>query len=197
MNNGIKVLRLIVCIILLAALAACGVNEQSGDELAQLNQQISALEAQVVVLEEELAQAQGGGGYEGEGGYEDEYEAGFVDLGSLLDGICGSDEVLAPFPALITNAYISEAGCMLHIDRLEYNPNYTPGSGGDETYLLNAEAVSEEIDGSYAYAQYDARVEGEISQSFADYVASFEEGAQFTLYMLGDELVLVSEILVP
>ena len=195
MNNGIKVLRLIVCIILLAALAACGVNEQSGDELAQLNQQISALEAQVVVLEEELAQAQSGGGYEGD--YEGETESSYVDIETLLLHISSSGDELTTVPALITNAYISEAGCVLHIDRLEYNPNYTPGSGGDETYLLNAEAVSEELDGSYAYAQYDGRVEGEISQNFADYVASFEEGAQFTLYMLGDELVLVSEILVP
>ena len=197
MNMWMKTFRLIVCIILLAALAACGVNAQSSDELAQLNQQISALEAQVVVLEEELVQAQNGGGYEGEGDYEGEAEAGFVDVGSLLDQIGGSDEELTPIPALITEAYISEAGCVLTIDRLEYNPNYTPGSGGDEIYLVNAEAVSEELDGSYAYAQYDVRLEGEINQNFADYVARFEDGAQFTLYMLGDELVLVSEIFVP
>ena len=193
MNNWIKMLRLIVCMILLVTLCACGVSDQSSDEMAQLNQQISALEAQVVVLEEELAQAQGS--YEGD--YEGETESSYADIESLLLDISNSDEELTPVPALITSAYNSEAGCTLTLDRLEINPNYTPGGGGDETYLINPEAVTEEMDGSYAYAQYDGRIEGEISQRFADYVASFEDGAQFTLYMLGDELVLVSEILVP
>lgn len=194
---GMKVLRLIVCVILLAALTACGASEQSNSELEQLNQQISSLEAQVVVLEEQLAQTQGGSDFEGEGDYEGETQSSYPDIESLVQRISTSGETLTSFPVLITEAYISEAGCVLHIDRLEYNPNYTPGGEGDETYLINPEVISEELDGSSAYAQYNGRVEGEISQSLADYVASFEGGAQFTLYMLGDELVLVSEILVP
>ncbi len=195
MNNWMKAIRLVICIILLVTLCACGATSQSSEDVAQLNQQISQLEAQIVVLEEQLAEAQGGEGYEGD--YEGEFEIGFPDIESLLDQVESSGEALASFPALITETDLSEAGCVLHIDRLEYNPNFTPGGEGGGPYLLNAKAVSEEIDGSFAYAQYNGHVEGEISQKFADYVAGSEGGVQCTLYMLGDELVLVSEILVP
>lgn len=190
-----KFLRLTLCVILLAVLCACGTSEQQGDELEQLNRQISALEAQVVVLEEALAQAQGEGGYEG--AYEGESETDYIDVGGLLDRISSSGVPLTSFPALVIGAEVSEGGCTLTIDRLENNPDFTPGSTGDEQYLLNAEAIPEQIDASYAYAQYDMRVEGEISQRFADYAAGFEGGAQFTLYMLEDELVYASEVLVP
>lgn len=196
-----KILRLAVCVILFAALCACGAAGQNSsgqpdsNELEELNRQISALEAQIVVLEEELSQVQGEGGYEGDSGGETGTDC--IDVGGLLDRVSESDMLLTSFPARVTGAEVSEAGCTLTIDRLEYNPDFTPGASGDELYLENAEAVPEQIDASYAYAQYDGRVEAEISQRFADYAASFEGGAQFTLYMLGGELVLASEILVP
>jgi len=196
MDNWIKGLRVIVCIILLAALCACSaVGQSSGQpyssELEDRDRQITSLEAQIVVLEEQLSEAQGGMDYEGE------YGAASVDLGNLLDQIESSDEKLVSYPALVLSANVSEAGCTLTIDRLEYNPNFEIGGAGDEGYLLNAEAVTEEIDASFAYAQFNGRTEGEVSEAFADYIQTFGGGAQFTLYTLGGELVLVSEITLP
>ncbi len=195
MNNRFKGLRMVVCVILLIELCACSAEQtrqtaQKG-ELEQLSQQISSLEAQIVVLEEELAQYQDGENYEGENGSDT------LDVEFLLQRISESGELLDVIPALVTGAKVSEEGCTLKIDRLEYNPDFTPGGEGEGTYLLNAEAVTEDIDAGLAYAQYDARTEGEISERFAEYIAASEEGVQFTLYMLGDELVLASEILVP
>ena len=193
MDNWIKGMRVIICLILLAALCACstGVQTASQDEIEQMNQQISALEAQIVVLEEQLAQTPGGEDYEGEG------QSDFIDVESLLHRISSSDEALTSFPVLITGGSVSEEGCTLKFDRLEYNPDFTPGGTSDEEYLLNTEEIEEEIDASWAYAQYDGRVTDEIGEDFMDYVASMGMNVPFTLYMLGDELVLASEILVP
>ncbi len=197
MDNWIKAIRVMICTVLLAALCACSaVGQSSGSqpyssELEDRDQQISALEAQIVVLEEQLAETQGGMDYEGEDSVES------IDLGGLLDRITDSGESLESFPALVLSADVSEAGCTLTIDRLEYNPDFEIGGTAEGEYLLNPEAMTEEIDASYAYAQFDGRAESEINESFADYVHTFEGGAQFTLYMLGDELVLVSEITVP
>jgi hypothetical protein len=170
-----------------------GVSETASNELEDLNRQISSLEAQIVVLEEQLAQTQGGE----EGVDEGEGQTDFVDLGSLLSQIKDSGKVLNSFPALVTGVEISEAGCTLSFEKLETNQNYTAGgeSGGD--YLLNPEAVTEQINGQFSYAQYNGRVTDSITQDFANYIAGFDGGAEFTFYILGDELVLVSEITVP
>jgi TolA-binding protein len=191
MDKWIKGLRVIICAALLVALCACSANSASQEQLAQLNQQIASLESQIEVLEEQLS-SQGGEDYEGEN------EAETVDVESLLNRIASSGEALTAFPALVTGGSVSETGSTLKFDRLEYNPGFEMGSEGEEAYLLNAEETEEETDASYAWAQYDAHIESEIGLSFMDYVATFgSDGAQFTFYMLGDELVLVSEITVP
>jgi hypothetical protein len=120
-----------------------------------------------------------------------------VDVGGLLSQIKESGEALGSFPALVTGVEISETGCTLSFNKLEANPNYTAGgeSGGD--YLPNPEAVTEQINGQFSYAQYNGRVTDSITQDFANYIAGFDGGAEFTFYILGDELVLVSEITVP
>ncbi len=196
MDNALKAIRVGICIVLLAALCACGAQTQQPQDstpqagvLEDLNQQIASLQAQIVVLEEELAQAQEGSDFEGE------YDSGSVDIGSLLDSVSASDAPLTAFPALVTEAYVSEAGCMLTYDRLDYNPDFTEGSG--DPYLLNEEELSEQMDASYACAQFDGRVTGDIGEDFSSYVASAEGGAQFTFYMLGNELICVAEITVP
>jgi hypothetical protein len=192
MDNLIKGSRVVICLALLVALTACSTKTASQEDLEDLNQQISALEVQIMVMEEELGQAQGGADYEGE------FEPEYMDVGGLLDRVANSGEALTAFPALVTGGSVSETGCSLKFDRLEYNPDFEIGGMGEEGYLLNAEEVKEELDASYAWAQYDGRLESEIGLSLMDYVATFgNDGAQFIFYMLGDELVLVSEILVP
>lgn len=199
MDNRIKGLRVIICIILLAALCACSAVGQNIDsqpdssELEDLNRQVSSLEAQIVVLEEQLAQTQDAEAGNGEG----EYETGYVDVGGLLGRISESGKTLTAFPALVTGVDVSETGCTLTFDKLEINPNFTADGESEEPYLLNAEAVTEQAEGRYSYAQYDGRVTSEIGQDFAEYIADSEGGVQFTFYMLGNELVLVSEITVP
>lgn len=193
MSNWIKALRFVMCAALLIALCACSANTASQEELENMNQQISVLEAQIVVLEEQLAQTQDAEAGDDEG----EYTTNYVDVGSLLGRISESGETLTAFPALVTGADVSETGCTLTFDKLEINPNFTADGESEELYLLNAEAVTEQVEGRYSYAQYDGRVTSEIAQDFADYIAGSEGGAQFTFYLLGDELVLVSEITVP
>lgn len=193
MSNWMKVLRVFVCTALLIALCACSAQTQtvSEDELEDLNQQIASLEAQVVVLEEQLA------GTEGSVDYEGEYATENMDVASLLDRIANSGETLTAFPALITGGSVSETGSTVKFDRLEYNPDYTPGGEGEDTYLLNAEETKEEIEASFAYAQFNGSVKGEVDMALMEYIATIGGSAEFTFYMLGDELVLVSEILVP
>jgi hypothetical protein len=120
-----------------------------------------------------------------------------VDVTYLLSHIAGSGKQLIGFPALIKGADIEKDGCMLHIDRLEINPDYQPGSLGGELYLLNESEVMEDVKAvSVAYAEYDAKM-AEIGPDFADYIAGFDDGAQFTVFMLGSEALFLSEITVP
>jgi hypothetical protein len=78
-----------------------------------------------------------------------------ADIESLLSYIADSGEPLESFPALITGADTGKDGCVLHIDRLEYNPEFEIGDLGDETFLINDSVKTEYIEAAEIfYAVY-------------------------------------------
>jgi hypothetical protein len=118
-----------------------------------------------------------------------------VDTENLLLSICRSDDNLTFFPAHITRADETENGYSLSFDRLEFNPDFTPGGDSENGYLLNNNEEIEQIDTDFVYIQYIGGTITAVDDDFANYIAS--DGGDFTFFLLGDEVIYISEILVP
>jgi hypothetical protein len=117
------------------------------------------------------------------------------DVTYLLNVISASGQTLESFPALVSGVTAADEGYMLTIDRLEYNPDYE--TGGNSPYLLNAEAAPEDVYADrFAYAYYDGYLMPELDEGFGEYVKS-GGGAEFIVYMLGDQVIYLNEVLVP
>jgi hypothetical protein len=120
-----------------------------------------------------------------------------VDLESLLSYIAESGKPLEVFPALITGADTSKDGGVLHIDRLEYNPEFEIGGYGDEAFLINEYEKTEYIEvAEIFYAVYIGGISYDIDPGLLDYISGRED-AQFNVFMSGDKVLFISEITVP
>ena len=118
-----------------------------------------------------------------------------VDTENLLLSVCQSNDTLTYFPAHITHADATETGYTLSFDRLEFNPDFTPGGDSEDGYLLNNSEEIEQIDTNFVYIQYIEGLITEVDDAFARYVSA--DGGDFTFFMLGDNVIYISEILVP
>ena len=120
------------------------------------------------------------------------------DITYLLTFIAESGKPLEMFPALIKDADIKKDGYVLHIDRLEYNPDFEIGGLGEGGgYLLNeCEKVEDVKTLDLACAEYDAKT-AKIGPEFLDYVSASETGVEFIVFMAGGEAVYLCEITVP
>jgi hypothetical protein len=121
-----------------------------------------------------------------------------VDLTYLLTYIAESGKPLESFPALITGADAAQDGYVLHLDRLEYNPNFEPGDLGDETFFINESEKTENIDIAEIFcAVYAGGTVYDISPDLLNYISGCEGGAQFTVFTLDGKALFLSEITVP
>ena len=122
-----------------------------------------------------------------------------TDAVSLLNTVAASDKKLQVFPAYIKEVKPDAKGYRISIDRLKVNPDFEIGGMGEEAYLINEKEQIEtfETNGSLIL-NFDGRSVSEIDPDFAVYVNEQDApGEAFTLYMLGDEILLIDEILVP
>ena len=161
-------------------------------ETAALQDQVEALTGKVEQLQDKISDLE----QENQLLQSDSTVGASEDLSYLLDMISQSGQTVVSYPALITAISGSGDEFTLQVDRLEYNPDYEPGAPGDETYLVNAAAEPENIQADrFTYVHYGDYLLPELDESFGDYLTG--NGMQFTVYLLGDRVIFLDEILVP
>lgn len=188
------ILTMLAAVLLLPACAAPNADNTAptDDNAAALQAEVETLTGKVAQLQEKVENLQ----QENELLQNDATSSSAEDLSYLLDEISQSGQTLAAFPALVTAASASGDGFTITIDRLEYNPDYQPGASGDQTYLLNSAAEPEDVYADlFTYVHYDGYLMPELDESFAGYLGS--DGVQFIVYLLGNQVIYLDEILVP
>ena len=183
--------------LLLSACAAPSSPDNSAavnDETAALRDQVESLTGRVEQLQDKISDLE----QENQLLQNDSTASASEDLAYLLDTISQSGQTVTSFPALITAISGSGDEFTLRIDRLEYNPDYEPGASGNETYLINSAAEPEDINANrFTYVYYDGYLLPELDEGFSDYLAGFESGAPFTVYLLDNKAIYLNEITVP
>jgi TolA-binding protein len=169
-------------------LSACSSAPEAAQTAAPADSEKEALQAEVDALSGKVEQLQDKVDTlqkENQSLQDDSTVSAAEDLAYLMDVISNSGQTLTSFPAIVTGITASGEGFMLTISRL------------DESGTTNSEAIPEDVyAGPFTYAYYDSYLMPELDEGFADYIAGFESGAQFTVYMLGDQVVFLNEIVV-
>ena len=199
MNKTVKVLVSVLAVIgLLAgcttAPAAAPAQAPADSEKAALEEQVEVLTGKIEQLQDKIDELQ----KENEALQSDsDVSVAVEDLTYLLDTISASGQPLTSFPALVSAMAASGEGYMLTIDRLEYNSDFEIGGDSSGPYLLNAEAVPEDVYADrFTYAYYNGYLMPELDEGFGDYIKD-GDGVQFVVYMLGNQVIFLNEILIP
>jgi ABC-type glycerol-3-phosphate transport system substrate-binding protein len=181
MSKTVKVLVSVLAAI--GLLAGCTAAPAATPTQAPADTEKAALEEQVEVLTDKIDELQ----KENEALQSDSGASVAVDdLAYLLNTISASGQALTSFPALVSAMAASGEGYMLTISRLE-----------DETGGNNAGAAPEDVYADvFTYAYYDGYLMPELDEGFGDYIKD-GDGVQFIVYMLGDQVIFLNEILVP
>ncbi|MGI5919872.1 MAG: hypothetical protein ACOX8N_09560 [Christensenellales bacterium] len=166
-----------------AAPAATPTQAPADTEKAALEEQVEVLTGKIEQLQDKIDELQ----KENEALQSDSGASVAVDdLAYLLNTISASGQALTSFPALVSAMAASGEGYMLTISRLE-----------DETGGNNAGAAPEDVYADvFTYAYYDGYLMPELDEGFGDYIKD-GDGVQFIVYMLGDQVIFLNEILVP
>lgn len=162
------ILLLLTAALLLSACAPSGSDEALQDQVESLSGKVEQLQDKIADLEHENQLLQS-----------DSVASAADDLSYLLDTITQSGQTVTSFPALITA--ISRAD--------------------DDAFTLTflrqdkPDAAPEQIQADrFTYTCYDGYLLPELDESFSDYLAGFEGGAPFTIYLLGDSALYLSEL---
>jgi len=164
-----------------AAPAAAPAQTPADSEKAALEEQVEVLNGKIEQLQDRIDELQKeNAALQSDSGASVAVE----DLAYLLDTVSASGQTLTSFPALVSAMAASGEGYMLTIKRLE-----------DETGDNNADASPEDVYAErFTYACYDGYLLPELDEGFGEYVES-KGGVKFTVYMLGDQVIFLNEIL--
>ena len=185
----------LAAVVLLAGCAGAGPSASpTEDANAALQAQVDALTGKLEQLQDKVADLENENK-----ALQDDSTASVIDnMTYLLDEISKSGQTLTSFPALVTGMAATADGFTLTIDRQVINPDFQSGGQSNGAYLIDDGNGPENVNaGQFTYVYYGGYLMPELDESFADYIKSSSGGAQFTVYVLGDQVVFLNEITVP
>ncbi len=122
-----------------------------------------------------------------------EYDGSIIS--GLLNRIIASQNKVEAVPVRITSAQLVRQGCLIHFDRLAYNPEYERGSTDPEkAYLINEEEKDEQTVIADAYLNCTKVKSPYLDKEFVAYISGKKNGVNFTLYWLDGQVIFLSKI---
>ncbi len=164
--------------LLLSACAAPSSPDNSAavnDETAALRDQVESLTGRVEQLQDKISDLE----QENQLLQNDSTASASEDLAYLLDTISQSGQTVTSFPALITAINGSSDEFILTVQR-------------QDTENTAHEQISAD---RFTYIYYDGYLLPELDEGFSDYLAGFESGAPFTVYLLDNKAIYLNEMI--